>query len=52
MLSFSDLSLRRSTTLLFEAADFKIYPGQKLGITFEVNCHPIKVISRCREIGR
>jgi ATP-binding cassette subfamily F protein 3 len=38
MLSFSDLSLRRSTTLLFEAADFKIYPGQKLGITGANGC--------------
>ena len=38
MLSFSDLSLRRSATLLFEAADFKIYPGQKLGITGANGC--------------
>ncbi|MBT8434726.1 MAG: ATP-binding cassette domain-containing protein, partial [Gammaproteobacteria bacterium] len=38
MLSFSDLSLRRSTALLFEAADFKIYPGQKLGITGANGC--------------
>jgi ATP-binding cassette subfamily F protein 3 len=38
MLSFSDLSLRRSATLLFEAADFKIYPRQKLGITGANGC--------------
>ncbi|MGD2171755.1 MAG: ATP-binding cassette domain-containing protein, partial [Gammaproteobacteria bacterium] len=33
MLEFSDLALRRSTTLLFEGASFKVYGGQKLGIT-------------------
>ena len=38
MLSFTDLALRRSTSLLFEAADFKIYPGQKLGITGANGC--------------
>ncbi len=38
MLSFSDLALRRSTTLLFENASFKIYSGQKLGITGANGC--------------
>ena len=38
MLSFSGLALRRSTTLLFEAVDLKIYPGQKLGITGANGC--------------
>ena len=38
MLSFSNLALRRSTSLLFEAVDFKIYPGQKLGITGANGC--------------
>ncbi len=38
MLSFTNLALRRSTSLLFEAADFKIYPGQKLGITGANGC--------------
>jgi ATP-binding cassette subfamily F protein 3 len=38
MLNFSDLTLRRSTTLLFEAVDIKIYPGQKLGITGANGC--------------
>ena len=32
MLEFSDLALRRSSTLLFEGAGFKVYGGQKLGI--------------------
>ena len=38
MLNFSDLSLRRSTTPLFEAVDFKVYPGQKVGITGANGC--------------
>ena len=38
MLRFSNLALRRSTSLLFEAVDFKIYPGQKLGITGANGC--------------
>ncbi len=38
MLSFTSLALRRSSTLLFEAAEFKIYPGQKLGITGANGC--------------
>ena len=38
MLSFSGLGLRRSTTLLFEAVDLKVYPGQKLGITGANGC--------------
>ena len=38
MLSFADLALRRSTTLLFEAASFKVYGGQKLGITGANGC--------------
>ena len=38
MLNFSRLALRRSTTLLFDAVDIKIYPGQKLGITGANGC--------------
>ena len=38
MLNFSRLALRRSTTLLFEAVDIKIYTGQKLGITGANGC--------------
>ena len=38
MLSFSSLALRRSTTLLFENASFKVYSGQKLGITGANGC--------------
>ncbi|MDH3759660.1 MAG: ATP-binding cassette domain-containing protein [Gammaproteobacteria bacterium] len=38
MLAFSGLALRRSSTLLFEAADFKVYGGQKLGITGANGC--------------
>jgi len=38
MLNFSNLALRRSTTLLFEAVDIKIYAGQKLGITGANGC--------------
>lgn len=33
MLSFSNMALRRSATLLFSAVDFKIHSGQKLGLT-------------------
>ncbi len=38
MLSCSGLALRRGSTLLFEAADFKVYGGQKLGITGANGC--------------
>ena len=38
MLSFSGLALRRSSTLLFEDVDLKIYPGQKVGITGANGC--------------
>ncbi|UCH39438.1 MAG: ATP-binding cassette domain-containing protein [Gammaproteobacteria bacterium] len=38
MLSFSGLALRRSTTLLFENASFRVYSGQKLGITGANGC--------------
>jgi len=38
MLNLSNLALRRSTELLFEAVDMKIYPGQKLGITGANGC--------------
>jgi len=38
MLSLNNLALRRSTELLFEAVDMKIYPGQKLGITGANGC--------------
>jgi ATP-binding cassette subfamily F protein 3 len=38
MLSLSKLALRRSTELLFEAVDMKIYPGRKLGITGANGC--------------
>ncbi|MGB5590615.1 MAG: ATP-binding cassette domain-containing protein [Gammaproteobacteria bacterium] len=33
MLRFEQLALRRGPRLLFEQADFSVYPGQKLGIT-------------------
>ena len=33
MLKFSDLSLRRGATLLFENVSFTIHPGQKAGLT-------------------
>ncbi len=33
MLKFTNLSLRRGTKLLFEAASFTIHPGQKVGVT-------------------
>jgi len=38
MLNFSGLALRRSTTLLFEDVDFKVYGGQKLGLTGANGC--------------
>ena len=38
MLNFTDLALRRASTLLFEAVDLKIYPGQKIGITGANGC--------------
>ncbi|MDH3448657.1 MAG: ATP-binding cassette domain-containing protein [Gammaproteobacteria bacterium] len=38
MLNFAGLALRRSATLLIEAADFKVYSGQKLGITGANGC--------------
>lgn len=38
MLNLSNLALRRSTELLFEAVDMKIYPGQKVGITGANGC--------------
>ena len=38
MLNFSNLALRRSMTLLFEAVDIKIYAGQKVGITGANGC--------------
>ncbi|MCP4765346.1 MAG: ATP-binding cassette domain-containing protein [Gammaproteobacteria bacterium] len=38
MLNLSDLALRRSTELLFDAVDMKIYPGQKVGITGANGC--------------
>ena len=33
MLGFEELALRRSSTLLFEEASFRVFRGQKLGIT-------------------
>ncbi len=38
MLQFSHLSLRRGHRLLFEDADFQIYPAQKVGITGANGC--------------
>ena len=38
MLSFSGLALRRSTSLLFTEVSFKVYAGQKLGITGANGC--------------
>ncbi len=48
MLSFSGLALRRSTTLLFEAVDLKVYPGQKLGITGANGCGKSSLFSLIR----
>jgi ATP-binding cassette subfamily F protein 3 len=38
VLNFSDLALRRSSTLLFEKVNFKVFDGQKLGITGANGC--------------
>jgi len=38
MLNLTNLALRRSSDLLFESVDVKIYPGQKLGITGANGC--------------
>jgi len=38
MLSFSGLALRRSASLLFTGVSFKVYAGQKLGITGANGC--------------
>ena len=38
MLQFNHLSLRRGHRLLFEDADFQVYPGQKVGITGANGC--------------
>ena len=38
MLAFSGLALRRASTLLFEGASFKVFAGQKLGITGANGC--------------
>ena len=38
MLAFSNLALRRATTLLFENASFKVFAGQKLGIIGANGC--------------
>jgi ATP-binding cassette subfamily F protein 3 len=38
MLAFSGLALRRASTLLFEDASFKVFAGQKLGITGANGC--------------
>ncbi len=38
MLNFSNLALRRSTKLLFEAVDIKVNAGQKIGITGANGC--------------
>jgi ATP-binding cassette subfamily F protein 3 len=52
MLSFNGLALRRSSTLLFEAVDLKIYPGQKLGITGANGCGKSSLFALIRgELG-
>ena len=52
MLSFSGLALRRSSTLLFEAVDLKVYPGQKLGITGANGCGKSSLFALIRgELG-
>ena len=52
MLSFNGLALRRSATLLFEAVDLKIYPGQKLGITGANGCGKSSLFALIRgELG-
>ena len=38
MLQFNDVSLRRGHRLLFEHAGFRVYPGQKVGITGANGC--------------
>ncbi|MGD8582277.1 MAG: ATP-binding cassette domain-containing protein [Gammaproteobacteria bacterium] len=38
MLQFNDLSLRRGHQLLFEHASFRVYPGQKVGVTGANGC--------------
>ena len=52
MLSFNGLALRRSATLLFEAVDLKVYPGQKLGITGANGCGKSSLFALIRgELG-
>ena len=52
MLSFNGLALRRSSTLLFEAVDLKVYPGQKLGITGANGCGKSSLFALIRgELG-
>jgi ATP-binding cassette subfamily F protein 3 len=52
MLSFSGLALRRSSTLLFEAVDLKIYPGQKVGLTGANGCGKSSLFALIRgELG-
>jgi ATP-binding cassette subfamily F protein 3 len=48
MLNFSNLALRRSTTLLFEAVDIKIYPGQKVGLTGANGCGKSSLLALIR----
>ncbi len=38
VLNFSDLALRRSSTLLFEKVNFKVFDGQKFGVTGANGC--------------
>ena len=52
MLSFNGLALRRSSTLLFEAVNLKVYPGQKLGITGANGCGKSSLFALIRgELG-
>ena len=52
MLGFNGLALRRSSTLLFEGVDLKIYPRQKVGITGANGCGKSSLFALLRgELG-
>ena len=48
MINFSNLALRRSSTLLFEKVNIRIYPGQKVGITGANGCGKSSLFSLIR----
>ena len=52
MLSFSSLTLRRSSQILFEAVSFNLHHGQKLGITGANGCGKSSLFALiCGELG-